>query len=298
MARDAGAIQRRTLIVAHGDLDGIVSAVLVARDWHDSWKEFGGQAETLVTFVQPFTLDKVEVEEVEAVFVVDIAVNNRNPQQTLDFVERLGDKLYRWYDHHHGWEGLVDDDERFIIDEEALSCASILCEEDNWTPLAADATAADTRQGSLSKKADLIERACKADLSDDSVREAAFYWLLGDENQRSVLESAAERYAAIQAETERLSATYQVTGNVAVVDARESERNYDRTQLLLAGQGLAPFAVVVSQNLRAGEDYLTIATRRKDVSLVEVFGLPSGAPFRVSIPASRLDEALGKLNSL
>ena len=82
------------------------------------------------------------------------------------------------------------------------------------------------------------------------------------------------------------------------MDARESESHYDRTQLLLAGQEVASFAVVVSRNHRAGEDYLTIATRRKDVSLVDVFDLPSGASFRVSIPASQLDEALGKLNSL
>jgi hypothetical protein len=64
--------------------------------------------------------------------------------------------------------------------------------------------------------------------------------------------------------------------------------------LLLAGQKLAPFAVVVTVHPQQGEG-LTIATSCKDVNLVELFGLGSGAPFRVSLPAKRLEEALAKL---
>ena len=50
---------RRLLVVAHGDLDGIVSAVLVAST--EQWSENPLSAE--VVFVQPFTLDKVEVAD-------------------------------------------------------------------------------------------------------------------------------------------------------------------------------------------------------------------------------------------
>ncbi len=295
-AKKRKEIKKRLLLVAHGDFDGIVSAVLA------SWRH--PLEDVRVAFVQPFTVDKVEVADDEDVIVVDVAVNNRDSKMTTDFISRLGGRLYRWFDHHQGWESLKIDD-RLVINSDAPSCAQVVMSSSQdgdmeyyFGTLVADATAADTRQGQLSSEADLIERATKANLSDDSVREAAFRWLLGDKSKLSVLEAAAEKYAAIQAETERLSATYRVTGNVAVVDARESEHNYDRTQLLLAGQKVAPFAVVVSANPRAGEDYLTIATSRKDVNLVEIFGLPSGAPFRVSIPASRLEEALGKLNSL
>jgi len=48
----------------------------------------------------------------------------------------------------------------------------------------------------------------------------------------------------------------------------------------------------------AGQEGLTIATSRKDVNLVELFRLGSGAPFRVSLPGSRLDEVLERLKTL
>lgn len=281
--------ERRLLIVAHGDLDGIISAVLVGLECLSR--------DIRIDFAQPFTVDKVEIpDDVDEVVVVDLAINNRDPLMTMSFINRLGDKLLSWTDHHQGWEPFdVDQDhyDRFEIDPKAPSCASMLGSRGT---LVEDATAADTRQGKLSWRADLIERATKANLSDNSVREAAFWWLLGDEGQFPILEKAARKYAAIQEETERLSATYQVTGQVALVDAR-SAGQYDLTQLLLAGQKLAPFAVAQTVN-PSGEEGLTIATSRKDVSLVELFGLGSGAPFRVSISADRLEEALEKLSSL
>lgn len=282
MAKEYQEGAKSLLIVAHGDLDGIVSAVLVARKYPER--------DIRATFVQPFTLDKVEVADDDEVVVVDVAVNNRNPQMTMDFTVRLGDRLLCWYDHHQGWE-LVDADDKFIIDSTAPSCAAVIGGDKT---LVADATAADTRKGELSSRASLIEKATKANLADNSIREAAFAWLIGDESQSPILEAAAERYAAIQAETEQLSATYQATGNVALVDARNSNHQYDLTQLLLAGQKLAAFAVARVVN-PAGEEFLTIATSDKEVNLVEVFDLGSGAPFRISIPASRLEEVLETL---
>lgn len=291
-------------IVAHGDLDGIVSAVQVARacrnfPWLAEEKSrllnvmLRGPVRT--TFVQPFELDKVIINDDEQVVVVDIAVNNRDPQTTVDFIRRLGLNLDWWFDHHQGWEnvlGEVANPEKFAVNPDYSSCASLivsLTEAPERESEVSDAEASDTRRGSLSPKGEMVEAAIKADLKDDSIREAAFWWLLGDESQLPILEEAAERYASVQEETSRLAAGFRVTGQVAVVEAGEGSGQFDLTQLLLAGQNLAPFAVVVS------EGRLTVATK-SGVNLVDAFGLPSGAPFRVTLPAERLEEVLEKLS--
>jgi len=280
---------KNNLVIAHGDLDGIISTVCLMEFYELKI------AETEVFFVQPFTVDKAEIpEETEEVFVVDVAVNNRDPQMTIDFIRRIGDRLVKWVDHHQGWTTeITGNNPAFVIIPEAKSCASII----GIDPiLMSDAEKADTRTGTLSSRAILIEQAMKANLSDDSIRLVAVKWLLGDKTAGLDLEEAAKKYAEIQAETERLTATYLILFDkqVAIVDARKSNRYYDLTQLLLAGQKLVPFAIVLTVHPQQGEG-LTIATSRKDVNLVELFGLGSGAPFRVSLPGKRLDEAIEKL---
>lgn len=280
----------KNILVAHGDLDGIISAVLVIR-------KFGlPLGETEVVFVQPFTVNEVVIPcEAEKVYVVDVAVNNRDPEMTRTFISRIGGRLVWWFDHHQGWTvEIIGKNPAFVIDAEAGSCAEVIGGEPE---LVADAIAADTRKGELSERAQLVERAMKANMSDDDIRWLAVRWLLGDESARDGLEEVAKKYARIQAETERLAATYQVIGGVALVDARESNHQYDLTQLLLAGQEQASFAVVQTVHPRHGEG-LTIATSRKDVNLVELFGLASGAPFRVSVQADRMEEVLAKLETV
>lgn len=275
-------------IVAHGDLDGVVSAALLAK--RNNWS----LDDVKTTFTQPFSVNQVAVGDDDEVYVVDIAINNRDPQMTQDFIVRLGPRLVRWYDHHAGWGADVENDPRFIV-KDAPSCASIVGGD---PALAADADAADTRKGTLSDRGQLIESAMKADLANDAVREAAFRWLMGDESARAALDGAARRYAAVVAETERLASGYRVDGSVAVVDARESNHNYDLTQLLLAGQKKARFAAALVRNPRDGGERVTIATQDKSVNLVSVFGLQSGAPFRVTLPAEQCGDALARLNAL
>jgi len=278
---------KQNLLVAHGDLDGMISAVCTIQRYELALDE------TEIVFVQPFTVDKVEItEEVEKVIVVDVAVNNRDLEMTKNFIHRLGKRLVVWVDHHDGWSTeITGNNSAFVVIAGAKSCAGIIGSD---LQLMADADVADTRQGELSPRAQIIEQAMKANMADDNIRQMAVEWLLGNEQVREGLETAAKKYAEIQAETERLVATYRVTGNVALVDARQSNHQYDLTQLLLAGQKMAQFAVALTVHPKGGEG-LTIATSRKDVNLVELLSLGSGAPFRVSLPAKRLEEALAKL---
>lgn len=285
--------KNKKLIIAHGDMDGIACATLQAELLNIT-------KDLMIIFCQPFTVDKIKIpEDVERVYVVDVAVNNRDLQMTENFIEQLGDRLVQWTDHHQGWSKV--DDKRFVIHSTAPACAVILGSGmpprlSHLQQLVSDAIAADTRKGELSSRGQLIEQATKANMTDDSIRVAAVKWLLGDESQKAVLEKAAKSYVEKKKATEELSAIYQVVGRVAIVDTRNSTHEYDLTQLLLAGQKLALFAVARIKNPQSKEERITVATQGGK-NLVELFGLPSGAPFRVSLEVSRLPEVLEKLNS-
>ncbi len=317
----------RYLIVAHGDYDGIASAALLSESLGISVEELR------VVFTQPFSLDQVEIsDDVEQVYVVDLAVNNRDPEMTQRFYNRLGDRLRGWYDHHLGWEKYPQftraEGGKVMCATREKACAALmsyLLQGHKDDPRALDAIVADTREGELSETGMLIEHAMRADMSNDEIRLAATRLLMGDETQRAGLEAAAKVYAAIQTETMWLAKNYMVddngmpvsmykpsmtagkaagvdyVGKVAVVDVvgchkSEGTKPYDLTQLLLAGQKLATFAVAktISPDDR---EMVTVATKSK-TNLVELFDLPSGAPFRISLPANRMEEIVEKLHSL
>ena len=293
-------MNNKILIVAHGDLDGITSAALLAEQLKIESEDLN------VVFTQPSLVDQVVIpEEVEKVYVVDIAINNRDPEMTADFVRRLGGKLVRWYDHHEGWqEEDYEADSRFTTRPGPACAARIGNQHDIRVK---DAIVADTREGELSPTGQLIDRAIKADMSNNQIREWAVKLLMGDEDYRNPLKGMERAYQMVENETYRLSRGFMIDGNicynpadnekvgiVAFVDATGSNHEYDLTQLLLAGQKLAKFAVVKTANPVTSEKMVTVATKSK-TNLVELFGLPSGASFRVTLPATRLVEAIEKL---
>ena len=69
-------------------------------------------------------------------------------------------------------------------------------------------------------------------------------------------------------------------GVVAVV---LSEDKVDKTRLFQLGYKQAPVVVLQSFRPETGEPTSMIATSRKDLNLVDAFGLKSGALFRVSV---------------
>ena len=294
--------ENKILIVAHGDLDGMTSAALLA-------EQLGIESKDLsVVFTQPFLVDQVVIpSEIEKVYVVDLAVNNRDVEMTARFIERFGDKLVQWIDHHHGWDDKVYD-KRFVIDPTAPACAAML--GNGYDTRVQDAIASDTRKLELLPTGQLIDRAIKSDMSEDGIRLWAVKLLMGAEQFRNPLEMAEKAYELVENETTRLSRGFMVDGSicynpvdnevigcVAFVDTTNSTHKYDLTQLLLAGQGLAHFAVVKIVNSRDNEEMITIATK-SGVNLVELFELLSGAPFRVTLPVERLEEAVEKIHGL
>jgi hypothetical protein len=280
---------KKITIVSHGDLDGIISTVLLIKKFR--LESLFKKDEVEIIFTQPWTVDKINPQG-EKIFVVDIAVNNKNPEMTKEFISRIVDKLVAWYDHHQGWtEEITQGNPAFVIDPLAKSCAEIIGGDPE---LIGDAIAADRREGSLSSKAQLIEIAIKSDLKDNTTRLFAVRWLLGDETVYDYLEKKAKNYEKMLVETQELVQNFKKIEKVAIVDARG--RRADLTQLLLKGEEIADFAVVLYSS--EGEELIEIATKRKDVNLVTVFGLPSGAPFRISLPTSKfsLEFVIEKLN--
>ncbi len=276
----------KKLIIAHGDFDGIVSAVLIAK-----LEEMTAE-DVRVIFTQPFLVDKIVIpEDIKRIYVLDIAINNRDVDMTEKFIESIYDKLVLWADHHKGWSQIYIDDYKFAIAEES-ACAVIIGTINDV--LVSDAIVADTRKGEMSSDGILVENAMKANMSDDSIRLSAVKWLLGDESQKLILEKAAEKYVEIQKETDILTKLYEVNGNIAIVDARNSHQ-YDLTQLLLSGQKIARFAIVKTINPSSKKEMITIATQ-SGRDLVKTFNLPSGAPFRITIDMNKFTEALEILN--
>ncbi len=271
-------------ILAHGDLDGMISTSAILRQYP--------KAE--ITFTQPFLLDSITIPGL--IVVVDIAANNRDIEMPQRFIDRHMGRILRWYDHHKGWgETGIPSKYNFMVEDDSYeSCAchfrDSIPEWQLW-----DSIVADTRKGTLSATGQLIEEAVKSNMGDDSIRLAAVRLLVGDETQQATISVAAEKYKKVKELTEHLTKMYYVQDGIAIIDAR-GYFSYDLTQLLLAGQERALVALVLvstpaTEAQPTGEFRISIATKRSDINLVALFGLQSGSASRVSLPFSRFEEA-------
>ena len=276
-------------VVTHGDGDGIVGATLVAL-MHELPLD-----ETTFIFVQPHTVDKVIIPDDHGIFVVDVAINNRNPQMTKDFITRLGKKLIMWYDHHAGWSTSdvgQHGDARFVIKEGTPSCAEVVDPDRKYPELGATADALDTRSP-LPPLAQLIDAALKADMANDGTRREAVMYLYF----LNSLQKKAQKYESVMAKTMELLATGQVQGKCFVVDTR-GQKGYDHTQLMMLGYEKAQFVVVLGENPDGTVSTTVARPTNLNIDLVKLFGLPSGAPFRVSFEGDKVTEVVQKLNEL
>jgi hypothetical protein len=243
-------------------------------------------------------------------------------------ITELGDRLAAWVDHHdHELHDRYRSDPRFVLATKAQHGAcpemvtpelvarvgdvdTILCHLDldglyaasKWLRggkepydgADADARAIDTRTGSPGPIADLIDRALRAHFRDAPLKHRIVDFLVGgarDTGLRAVIEQAARDYETILASTRELCARFELRGRVALVDARGAQGPIDKTELLLAGQAIAPIAIVrdagtitIAAGFDSGYDFLAL------------LGLEGGMPTRVSLPESRLEEVLERVN--
>jgi hypothetical protein len=246
---------------------------------------------------------------------------------TLPFIKGLGDRLAMWIDHHdHDRHADYRDDERFVLRTKAQHgacpemitpervewagqvdtiCCHVdfdgLCSAAKWIrggiepyPGADDdARAIDTRLGEPTERARVLDRALRARPRDEGLRGLMVRYLADGANDAAIyreFQGAARALEAMEREAKRLSARYEVRGSLAICDATRRDGPYDKTELLLIGQRLAPISLVHD------ETTVTVAARfDSGINLVSALGLNGGMPTRVSVAAKKLDEVLGVL---
>jgi hypothetical protein len=246
---------------------------------------------------------------------------------TRPFIAALGARLAAWVDHHDH-ERHVDyaSDARFVLatkaehgacpemvtpecvrmagpvdaivahmDLDGLYAAAkwILGGKEPYPGADADARAVDTRTGRPGPVARRIDHALRARFRDQELKRAVVLWLVDGMRRAGhdeLIEGAAEEFARRERGTEQLARRFVVRDRIAFVDAGPSPPLYDKTDLLLRGQERAEVAVVRDSGM------VTVAARfDSGWDFVDLLGLDGGMPTRVTIPESRLEDALAAI---
>jgi hypothetical protein len=248
---------------------------------------------------------------------------------TRPFLDGLGDRLAAWVDHHdHEQHAAFANDRRFVLATKAEhgACPEMVTEElvrqvgpidcicthvdldglyaaAKWVlggkppyPTAdADARAVDTRVGEPGPIAVRIDRALRARFRDDQLKRAVVQFLVGGMRPGThddVIADAAAEFDRRDARTRDLAKRYVVRGRVAVVDTAGATGQFDKTDLLLAGQDRAPVSIVRDSGM------LTIAAPfASGWDFVKMFELGGGMPTRVTIPDAGIEAVLGKIEA-
>jgi hypothetical protein len=246
---------------------------------------------------------------------------------TKPFIDGLGERLAMWIDHHdHAKHTLYADDPRFLLRTKAQhgACPEMvtpalvqragpvdtvcchtdfdgLCAAAKWIRLGeepypgadADARAIDTRLGTPSELAEIIDRALRGRPTDEGLRGLIVRFLAEGATDKGLLgpiEEAATIFKNHEEEARRLANQYELYGDVALVDASEARTHYDKTLLLLLGQERAAISVVHDRTT------VTAAARfDSGIDLLAKLGLEGGMPTRVSVPAGKLAFVLERL---
>jgi hypothetical protein len=248
---------------------------------------------------------------------------------TKPFLDGLGDRLAAWVDHHdHERHADFARDPRFVlatkaehgacpemvtpelvrqvgpidsivthVDLDGLYAAAkwILDGKEPYKGADDDARAVDTRVGTPGPIAQRIDRALRARFRDDQLKRAVVQFLVAGMKpgvHDDVIAEAAAEFERRDARTSELARRFTIRGRVAVVDTAGAQGQFDKTDLLLAGQARAPVAIVRDSGM------LTIAAAfDSGWDFVALFELGGGMPTRVTIPEQKLDDVIAKINA-
>jgi hypothetical protein len=248
---------------------------------------------------------------------------------TKPFLDGLGDRLAAWVDHHdHEKHAQYKADSRFVLATKAEhgACPEMVTEElvrqtgpidcicthvdldglyaaAKWIlggkePYAGaddDARAVDTRVGTPGPVGTRIDRALRAKFRDDQLKRAVVQYLVGGLQKgphEELIREAADEFERRDAKTQELAGRFTLRGRVAVVDTAGSAGQFDKTDLLLAGQARAPVSMVRDSGM------LTIAAGfDSGWDFVALFKIGGGMPTRVTIPETNLDDAIATINN-
>jgi hypothetical protein len=256
---------------------------------------------------------------------------------TKPFIDGLGSRLHAWVDHHdHVEHANYASDARFVLATKAEhgACPEMitpelvarigaidtivchgdfdgLCSAAKWLREGvepyrgsdADAWAIDTRIGKPSPIGARIDRALRARSRDyalfglvvrhlaEGLRDASFW---------EPIDRAGRELEVVEERTRTLAQRYQTielsgaakARSLAYVDGTKEHGTYDKTLLLLLGQERAQVAMV-----RDGDNLSLAAPYDSGISFLALLGLSGGMPTLVSVPSTRMGEALTKLGA-
>ena len=262
-------------------------------------------------------------------FAATIGTSVSFERTTRPFLAALGDRLAAWVDHHdHERHADFAGDPRFVlstkaehgacpemvtpdlvrqtgpidcicthVDLDGLYAAAkwILGGREPYPGADADARAVDTRVGTPGPLATRIDRALRAKFRDDQLKRAVVAYLVGGMRpgtHQDVIADAAAEFERRDARTRALARHYAIRGRVAVVDTAGASGQFDKTDLLLAGQALAPVAIVRDSGMVS-----IAAPFDSGWDFVELFGLGGGMPTRVTIPEAVIDDVVARINA-
>jgi hypothetical protein len=248
---------------------------------------------------------------------------------TRPFLDALGDRLAVWVDHHdHERHADFIRDPRFVlatkaehgacpemvtrelvrqtgpidcicthVDLDGLYAAAkwVLGGEEPYPGADDDARAVDTRIGTPGPIARRIDRALRAKFRDDQLKRAVVQYLVAGMKpgvHDDVIREAAAEFERRETHTAELAKRFTVRGRVAIVDTAGAAGQFDKTDLLLAGQSRAPVAIVRDSGM------LTIAAAfDSGWDFVQLFELGGGMPTRITIPEAELDDVIATINA-
>ncbi len=243
---------------------------------------------------------------------------------TGKFIESLGARLAMWVDHHdHPRHADFAGDARFVLCTKADhgACPEMITEEmvrqtgpvdtilahfdldgiysaakwmlggrEPYPGADADARAVDTRIGEISATASRIDKALRAHYADEVLKQQIVNHLLAGAKRHvgaEEIDRAVADYHRMEATSRELSRSYVVEQGVALVHVGSGAGPFDKTELLLMGQELAPVSVVVERGNAS-----IAASFDSGLNFVELLELGGGMPTRVSVPQKRLEAAL------
>lgn len=284
-------------------------------------------------FASPRMLPRAEklqgrVVVLDIAFAATVGTSVSYDLVTKPFLDGLGARLAAWVDHHdHERHAQFAGDSRFVlstkaehgacpemvtpelvrqtgpidcicthVDLDGLYAAAkwILGGEEPYAGADEDARAVDTRVGTPGPIAARIDRALRAKFRDDQLKRAVISYLVEGRKagvHDDVIREAAALFDKRDVKTRELAMRYTLRGRVAVVDTEGSAGLFDKTDLLLAGQAKAQVSIVRDSGM------LTIAAPfDSGWDFVELFAIGGGMPTRVTIPETKLDDVIAKIN--
>jgi len=292
----------KCLIVAHGDLDGIVSAIMMREIFKNTMT-----SEPEVIFTRPHEVKRynekahkkenrgIKTDIYDFIIVVDIAVNNRDPQSTINFVNSVKNKLL-WIDHHPTTVNLPT-----CIIQKKESCVKLISEifphfKFNKKVLELIEYADKTDQGDGDN---VFDHSLKINLRSDEARYEIYRYgkafvggVIEDNDYWKILRKDSRHKDLVRNSDEVYNTLRTTHGNISIVDMREyRDKTINSTYLFHKCYDDTPVVIFKYLSTRkedGGEEYLKIARSNAcRLHLPSLFGLKSGAAYRITIPNMR-----------